>query len=311
MHTSGLVVQIANMFILMGVGFLIHKLHMMSEQTSKQLVNILFMVISPCVIVHSFQKDFSASRLHGLAVAFLLSMLFFAISSIVAKIIFLKVKEQTVRTISEFGAVYPNMGFLGIPLVQGTLGNAGVFFAAPMLAASNIFTWSIGVNLYRNHSGKRHASETVKKILLNPNIIAIAIGFIIFMGSIHLPDVATDCLSYISDANTPIAMFVVGDSLAEFHFSKTAFNPSVIVSLLLRNLLLPMCGAALFFTLGTGGVASEAILLLAACPSASMCVLFAIQEDMNPTAGISLMTMSTLLCILTIPLIFSFGTLFS
>ncbi|MCH4007434.1 MAG: AEC family transporter [Eubacterium sp.] len=312
MQTGSLITQIIIMFLLMGTGLLIHKLKMMSAETSKQLVNILFMVISPCVIIHSFQKPFSASRLHGLLLAFLMSMLFFLLSSIIAHLAYLKVKDPVVRTISEFGTVYPNMGFLGIPLAQAVLGNTGVFYAAPMLAASNIFTWSIGVNLYRNHhrTGKRKASAVILKILLNPNIIAIIVGIIIFMFSVNLPGPLTQAISYVSDANTPLAMFVVGDSLAQFHWNKEAFNIPVFSALLLRNFLLPLGGALFYPVFGLQGTAFWATVLLSACPSASMCVLFAVQEDMDPTCGISLMTISTVLCIFTIPLVFAIAGAF-
>lgn len=307
MQTGSLVTQIAIMFLLMAVGLLIHKLKMMSAETSKQLVNILFMIISPCVIIHSFQKPFSSQRLHTLILAFLLSMLFFLISSIAAHLALLKVKNPTVRTITEFGSIYPNMGFLGIPLTQAVLGSAGVFYAAPMLAASNVFTWSVGVNLYRNHNRniRRKPSAVIAKILLNPNILAIAVGIIIFIFSIRLPEPLTDTITYISDANTPLAMFVVGDSLAQFHFSREAFNLPVFSALAMRNFLLPLAGALLFPLLGLQGTAYLACVLLSACPSASMCVLFAVQEDMDPTCGISLMTISTIICIFTIPLVFS------
>ncbi len=307
MQTGSLIIQIAVMFLLMAVGLLIHRLKMMSAETSKQLVNILFLVISPCLIVHSFQKPFSPQRLHTLLLDFGLSMLFFLLSTVISHLVFLKVKDPTVRTITEFGSIYPNMGFLGIPLVQGVLGSAGVFYAAPMLAASNAFTWSLGVDLYRRHNrtGKRKASEVIVKILLNPNIIAIAVGIVIFLFSIHLPAPVTDTLSYISDANTPLAMFVVGDSLAQFHFSRKAFNLPVLSALLLRNLGLPLMSAFLFPALGLHGTACLAAVLLASCPSASMCVLFAVQEDMDPTSGISLMTISTILCIVTMPMVFT------
>lgn len=307
MHTGSLITQIAIMFLLMAVGLLIHKLKMMTQETSKQLVNILFMVISPCVIIHSFQEPFSAQRLHTLVLAFLLSMLFFLISSLIAHAAYLKVKDPTVRTITEFGSVYPNMGFLGIPLTQAVLGSAGVFYAAPMLAASNVFTWSVGINLYRNHNRniKRKPSQVIAKILLNSNIVAIAVGMIIFAFSIRLPGPVTSTITYISDANTPLAMFVVGDSLAQFHFNRDAFNPSVFAALAMRNFLLPLTGAILFPLLGLHGTAFMACVLLSACPSASMCVLFAVQEDMNPTCGISLMTISTIISIFTIPLVFT------
>lgn len=307
MQTGSLITQIIIMFLLMATGLLIHKLKMMSAETSKQLVNILFLVISPCLIIHSFQKPFSADRLHGLMIAFFMSMLFFLISSIVSHLSFLKVKDPTIRTITEFGSIYPNMGFLGIPLAQAVLGSAGVFYAAPMLAASNIFTWSAGVNLYRSHgqTGKRKFSTVLLKIMLNPNIIAIIAGILIFLFSVSLPSPVTQAISYISDANTPLAMFVVGDSLAQFHWNREAFNIPVFAALILRNLVLPLGCALLYPLFGLHGTAFWATVLLSACPSASMCVLFAVQEDMDPTSGISLMTISTVSCIFTIPLVFA------
>ncbi|MFD1670877.1 AEC family transporter [Agrilactobacillus yilanensis] len=305
MTLSGLANQIALMFILMAVGFVINKLHLMHEQTSDDLTNILLMIIGPCLIIKAFRQTFSASRLHELLFLGLAVLMVYAVAAILAGLIFKRVKNKNLQRIAIYSSVYPNVGFLGIPLAGALFGTQGVFYAVVSMAVFNIFNWSHGVSLFRTQQTKQTPWAMFKQIMLNPNIIAIIIGLIIFIGSIQLPSILSQAINYISDANTPLSMIIVGNSLAKLRFNRDALNLPILVGLSLRNLIFPIIAFYLMTALGVQGMGLSVSLLLAACPAASLGVLFTLQAHQDASPAISLMSLSTLMSLITIPIVFA------
>ncbi|MFD0896314.1 AEC family transporter [Loigolactobacillus binensis] len=305
MTLSGLTSQVVLMFILMLVGFGVNKFGFMHEQTAADLTNILLLIVSPCLIVNAFEQRFSTQRLQALLFAGLAVLLFYFIQVVLSRLFFRHVAERNLRRIVTYSSIYPNIGFLGIPLASSLFGTNGVFFAVVSLAVFNIFNWSHGVALFREKAAQQSFATTLRKIILNPNIIAIVVGLLIFTFSFQLPHILDQAIVYVSNANTPMAMIVVGNSLADLHFDRQSLNKPILASLGLRNLGFPLLAFGLFKLLGLQGTGLAVSLLLAACPVASIGVLFTLQAHDDPSAGISLMSLSTILSLVTIPLVFA------
>ena len=175
------------------------------------------------------------------------------------------------------------------------------------MAVFNIFNWSHGVTVFR----KKVQSFwlVLKQIIINPNIIAIIIGMIIFVFSLHLPSLVDQAVSYIGSANTPLSMIVVGSSLANAKFDRKSVAPPVIGSILLRNLIYPILTLFILLLFKISGVALSVSLLLAACPVASLGVLFTLQAHRDVSPAVSAMSLSTILSLVTIPLVFGIAQL--
>ena len=61
----------------------------------------------------------------------------------------------------------------------------------------------------------------VKKIITNPNIIAVFLGLIIFCLPFELPQMIAKPISMIGDMNTPMAMILIGIMFSNFKMEKT------------------------------------------------------------------------------------------
>ncbi len=307
MSITGLAGQIVLMFILMAVGFLVNKIGFLHVQTSDDLTNILLTVIGPCLIVKAFEQRFSQQRLHQLLIVGGAVIVSYLVQVVLSPLVFKKVSDDNTRHIMIYSSIYPNVGFLGIPLASALFGNNGVFFAVVSMAVFNIFNWSHGVTVFR----KKVQSFwlVLKQIIINPNIIAIIIGMIIFVFSLHLPSLVDQAVSYIGSANTPLSMIVVGSSLANAKFDRKSVAPPVIGSILLRNLIYPILTLFILLLFKISGVALSVSLLLAACPVASLGVLFTLQAHRDVSPAVSAMSLSTILSLVTIPLVFGIAQL--
>lgn len=309
MNIGQLINQIVLMFCLMLVGVLINKLKFMHSQTSSDLTNVLLYIVSPCLIINAFEQPYSGSRIKQFLLAIAGVFLLYIIEIIVAKLVFGRLKNQNLRRITQYGSIYSNAGFMGIPLISSLFGSEGVFFAVVSLAAFNIFSWTQGVSLFKDNDNGTVEKTDWRQVLLNPNIIAIFLGILLFIFSIKIPATPNQVIKYVGSINTPLSMIVIGNSLANIKFSRDMLNKEIGLTILLRNLLFPIIGIVLLKVIGVTGIAFYTTVVMAACPVAGLVVLFTLQVDGDTAPAISLMSLSTILSLITIPLVFALGNL--
>jgi predicted permease len=300
--------QILLMFGLMLVGVIIGKLKFMHTQTSNDLTNILIYVISPCLIINAFDQKYSASRIKLFLLAFVGLAILYFVMIFVSKLVFSHVKDENIKLVSTYGSVYSNAGFMGIPLISALFGSTGVFYGVVALAAFNVFNWTHGISLFNQQEGTKEPVNW-RKIIFNPNIIAIILGLIMFLTSFHLSGTVNEVVKYVGSINTPLSMIVIGNSLAHIKFSRQMLEKHLWVSLLLRNIIYPAIAILILKLLGVTGTAFYTTIIMAACPVAGLVVLFTLQSEHDPAPAISLMSLSTLLCLVTIPMIFALSNL--
>lgn len=302
--------QIAIMFILMGVGFLCRYINLMHDQTNKELTKILLYVVSPCIIINSFLQPVTATLLKGFLFGLIATTVVFSVSIIVAKLIFsLPIfKKNPEVDAMKFAATYSNGGFMGIPLVQAMMGKAGTFFSVPYLVIYNIFLWSHGVGIFEK--GKpRVVSDQIRTIVLNPNIIAAFIGFIIFVARVPLPDVITIPIKDIVAVNTPLSMIVIGANLGGLSKDMVK-DKNVWFICLIRNILFPLMIILALRLIPLSDTAYLAIVIMASCPIAGLIVMLSLMNNQPLEFPSQALCLSTLLSVLTLPMVIVTASIF-
>ncbi len=303
--------QIILMFALMLVGVGANKVKFIHEQTANDLTNVLLYIVSPCLIIESFEKPYSSSRVHALLLSAVGMTIVYWLQIIVSKLVFKKIKDKNLQRIVQYGSIYSNAGFIGIPLVSSLFGPTGVFYAVVPLAFFNIFNWTHGVGLFTNEKNDTSLFEKLRSVLFNPNIIAIFVGLIIFVFSIRLPGLLSQIIDDISSINTPVSMLVIGNSLANIALKNFKLDRPILASLFLRNLIYPIVTALVMQLLGLTGNPLPTAILMMACPVGGMVVLFTLQSHGKQEPALALMGTSTLLSLLTIPAVFLISNLFA
>ena len=131
----------------------------------------------------------------GSAAALACYLLFFAVS-----LLFFRRQPADARDTLRFAAVYGNIGFMGLPLVQSILGEEALVYGALALLAFNLTSWTLGVLIM----GGR-AAFSLRRAVLNPGVIGIGLGLLCFLSGLRFPSPVGAALSFLSDLNTPLA----------------------------------------------------------------------------------------------------------
>ena len=296
MLISILLRQIAIMALLAAVGVYLSRKGFLSPQGTKDLGAILLRVIIPCVIVKSYITEFSRERLLELALSAGLALIGFILAMVISYLVFGKR-----RRLENFAASFCNAGFIGIPLAQAIIGEEGVFYIAASVALLNLFQWTYGVYIMAD----RKDAISAKTIAKNPVVIAIVIGVVLFVSQIPVPGIVTSTLGYIAGMNTPIAMILMGTYLAKLPLKKL-LDKRAYGCVLFRLVIIPAVILLVFWVLpvSNADIALAAFLAAATPVGANICV-FAQQYDCDYEFSVVTVCLSTVLSIVTVPVMVS------
>ena len=303
MCLSQLASQIAVIFLLMLLGALARQLGFLSPTTINDLTNLVLYFLSPLVIIKAFLAPFSVTRLKIFCLTLVGVVITYLVTILLAKLAFAKVKDANLRRIATYGSIYSNNGFMGIPLAQALFGSTGVFYGVVSMVGFNAFTWTHGVAMFKKQSAA--PLTRLKRVLANPNLISITLGIVIFTVQIPVPSMLTSFLDYASAAFTPLSMIIIGSNLAGMRRTDLKVPPVLGATILLRNLVFPALTIVILKCLGLTGVPLMTTVILAACPVAGLVVLFTLQAKGDARPATVVMSVSTLLSLVTIPLVFS------
>jgi len=300
--------QVGVLFVLMAVGCLCNRCRLLNGVAIKGVTGLLMLIVTPCVIIHSFiQQRFSPSLLGDLGWALAVAVFAHVIGSAIA-LICLHDRDARREGVLRFAAIFSNAGFMGLPLEYAILGADGVFFGAMYVVVFNLVCWTWGVAVMC-----RGAKATnLRSILVNPGTVGVALGLPFFLFSVNPPEVVGRPIQMLADLNTPLAMIMVGWYLAEADLRPVLCRGAVYGVAALRLLVVPLAviGAlvglrACVSTLNP--VMAVAIATAASAPVAALTTVIAARFDRDVTTATGLVSGTTLLSILTMPPIVGFA----
>ena len=297
-----LVKQMVQMFLLAGVGFLLYKGGKITQEGSKTLGNILIYASLPAVIINGFRVERTAEHVSGILWSAAGALVLLLVSVLISHFVFRK------DPIGAFAGAFSNPGFFGVPLMIASLGQGAVFYAASFIAFLNIGQWTYGVS--RLNGQPLTEGLKLKKLIQAPFVIAILAGLVLFATQIPLPDVIVNCITTLAGLNTPLAMFTVGVFLAQTDFWKMFRKKELYLVSAVRLLLVPAVSLLLLSLLPADMAAMKMVLLIAvSCPVGSNVAVYAQLHGKNYPYAVETVIISTMLSILTIPLVIHFSTM--
>ena len=301
MHISLLLMnQIIQLFIMIFMGFIIVKAKLLKAEDSKILSVIVLYLIIPCVIINAFQVDYTPQTVKGLLIALAGSVMTQVILLIVVSILGRVFHLNEVEVASIY---YSNSGNLIVPIVTFILGKEWVLYGCVFMSVQLVFIWT--------HCKKiisRESTYDWRKIVLNINMISIAIGIVLFLTKIYLPAIINNTLSAVGSMIGPASMIVTGMLFAGMDFKQIFANKRVYFVSFFRLIIVPVI--ALFLikcsqlsTFSSNGNKLMLIVFLAIItPSASTVTqMYQVYENDSQYAS-AINVVTTLLAIVTMPL---------
>lgn len=287
------------LYIIVAVGYICDKLAIYTEETARKTVNFLLYFVASCTLVNSFIKiEATPDTVGKFFTAFAVSAATHTIAILLNMLTF-RNKADKKNPVYKFASIYGNVAFMALPLAQAVLGDEGVLYCAGGAVVFNLFTFTHGVKLM----GKEGTRLSVKKLLINPGVIAVVIGLPIFLSGIELPYIVTRPVEMLADLNTPVAMLVFGTYLSRTDLKTMLLDKKIYAVALMKLIVLPLICMGVYFAFGLRGTLLTAVIITASVPSANNTFMFASVYGRDAATASKTVALVSFLSILTMPVI--------
>jgi malonate transporter and related proteins len=186
--------------------------------------------------------------------------------------------------------------YIALALSERLQGAAGLAWVALLIALSVPLANVAAVWPLARHGGHSYGRELAR----NPLIISTGLGLIGNASGLQLPDVVATVLQRVGGAALPLGLMAVGAGLTVGGVKSAPGLASALLAI--RHVLLPIVAIALTFALHVGPEQSTVVVLFAALPTASSTYVLAARMGGAGGFVAGLVTVSTLLGMVSIPL---------
>ena len=314
---------VLSLLIMAVPGFLLQKFKLLPEKAETVLSNLVLYGLQPFLLFMCFQNEnivFSGqvvvNMLIVLGLIFVVHFLLYGISLLFTRGKNDLAKKRCVR----YATVFSNCGFMGIPFLQMLFSgdaNAGeiMVYVAAALIVFNFLNWTLGVYIMTGD----FKEMSLKKVVLNPVIIALVLGIISFFacrGSLlgvftdksttgyMIVEKVLNSFSFLGNAVTPLSMIVIGMKLARIEFKKLFVEKWAYVTCGLKLIIASFVAILLVAFLPVSNLVKYAVFFLMSMPSATSTVLFAVRFNGDSEFSSVAVSLSTVLSVVSIPLMY-------
>lgn len=308
-------VSVFSLVILIIPGYLLARLKMIPESLAKGLSTLLLYVCQPMLTFMSFQKTaYSSALALNLLIVAGLTLLAHVLMILIVWLLFRK-KEGRYRVV-QFASVFGNCGFMGLPFLQSLFPDSPetLIYGAVIVAVFNFLNWTVGVALLTGE--RRHMK--LSRALLNPASVALLISLPLFLllqrplselfsaGTYAqiLMDKLLFSFDLLGNTVTPLAMIVLGIRLSEMKWREIFTDGLVYLTSAFKLIVMPLLVIALLLPFSLDPLVKSAIFFGLAMPSATSTVLFSEQFGGDSHSASATVLLTTILSVVTIPLLF-------
>jgi predicted permease len=200
-------------------------------------------------------------------------------------------------------AVFMNSGNYGTPIILFAFGTAGFDYAIIMMVIQSFLMNTVGIYYAAiGSSDEYNLKESLVSIAKMPIIYGAMAGVLFQLAAVPVPGFLMQPVSLIADATIPTIMIVLGMQLATIK-RKEVKRANLYLIVVMKMLIAPAVAVGLIMLLPIDGMLAKILIILAAMPTAANTTMFSLQFNTEPDLVSYSTLVTTLLSIVTIPLL--------
>ena len=316
MDMQVILTQMAILFILMALGFIVGKAKILTREANKMLAQIVLFIAVPCTIFTSAFENESTITIGDTLFYMGMALITFAIAFVIAiPVIRILGGEKVNRGILIVVAVFSNCAYMGFPVINAIFGISSVYYVALFSVPFNILIFSLGIYLIaqKKSSGDNQTEDSEDgnksydgfnpKYLLNPVLLSIFIAVPLAIAGVRPPYIITEVFRITGSITTPGAMLVIGSTLALVPIKSIFTEWRVIPVTLLKLIVIPLVTWLVLRQIITDELMLGVLVVISAMPTAATASMLAIEYNGNERIASASVFLTTLLCGVTVPLV--------
>ena len=293
------------LFCFIFIGFYCFRKQWISKQGTSELSRMVVNIFNPLLMISTALSGSSNIPTRLLIQNTILMAAFYGIAIVlgplVARLMGVHGDDRTIML------VFANTAFVGIPMVESLFGEKETFYITFYALGFNLLFYTFAI-----HSLKKMAGDTspfTLKSMVNPGVLCVIAAILIVAFHIELPDLAVQCIAYVSDACIPLTMIITGCALAQTNLKRVFTDWRLYVFSAFQLLISPIAVALLVHQFGAMGFDTTLVgifILLYGMPNGSMPVIACESFDLDADLCSRGYALTTLLSLVTLPIVTMF-----
>ena len=310
MHNLIIIEQLIFLLVLIATGWVASKLGVITESVRDGLVKIIFNITLPLLLFTNFSNlDLTPQILSNSLIVILISFLSI-VFMLLAGGLFARFSGASdgERSVFVVHNGFGNILYFGFPVINALYGELGLFYASIYSFVSIMMLWTVGVWIFTR--GGHMDFRTRLKSMFNPNSIAIIAGFALFVLNIRIPGFLLKPFHSLGETTTYLSMLYIGALLGLMKVKGVFGNRLVWITTFNKNLLYPIIimFATVFVTRTffpeIDSMLLSVVILEAAMPCMANIVIVARIFNSDEKLATANLFVSTLMSMVTLPLIY-------
>lgn len=300
--------EMGRILLFLVVGFGLNRLHILPKGAGAGISRIVTMVFLPSLLLHSNMTEFNLADVGNYSQLVLMGCLLWTVITVLCLPIAKKLSGGSYleRGVYLYGLSFPNTGAVGTPLVLALFGMAGLFRFNLFLLVTGIMTYAWGIGLFLEGERKNPVKAFFTQ-LLNPVFISMLIGmFLASLGAKHwMPTMVTGFLDDLGACYVPVSLLMTGYTIADYPLNAVFQRPKSYVFTLLRLIIMPLLAIGAAMLMGLSLFDASLLAFIFAGPSGMNVVVFPASYGQDCKTGASIVLISSLGAILTVPALYA------
>jgi len=294
---------VAPVFLVLLAGYLSVKSKLLNDEMIDGLMRFAVQIAIPCLLFRATSTiDLSSAYDWKVLVAYFgAAIACFSITCILTWRLFSRRPGQAVAV--SFGALFSNLVLLGFPIIERALGDDLFYIAVAVVSLNAPICYFVGITVMEMvRADGRSLPQTTKVVFAtmfkNSLMIGIALGFMVNLSGVVLPEFFIAAIDILKSAALPAALFGLGGILTRYSFTKE-LNEAASISMI-ALLLHPILAYTICTVLGVEVLIRNAVVLLAAMPPGLNAFLFAKLYSRGEGTAANTVLLSTILAVFSV-----------
>ncbi|GAA0315950.1 AEC family transporter [Bacillus carboniphilus] len=284
------------------IGFVVQKIF---DFDIRSISTLSLYVLTPFLVFETFStNELSWEYVHIVLFCICFCLILLSLSFLYGKI---RKTNKTVTTAFMLAATFMNAGNYGAPLIYFALGERAFSYAIIVMVVQSILMNSIGLFLAANGSSMRAEEDFSpwKKMATMPVLYALILGISFQIFHLRVPGFLEQPVAMLSDACIPLIMLALGMQLAKIQFKSVNWYELSVITLA-RMVISPLVAVVVLSFVTLDPLLEKVFIIVASMPTAANITLLAIQFKTEPDFVSAVTFMTTLLSMVTIPIVLVF-----
>ena len=295
--------------LLIGIGFAAGRLKLIRGEAVRDLSNLVFLVLVQALLFRTMATaDLARLDLRSVALYYIVAgAMFFAL---------LLIRGLNSRSaVLALAAIFSNTLMIGVPLVQLAYGQAGLVHLFTLISMHALILLTLATVVLEllvareqaaaGQGPRRHIAATVaqavKNAVLHPVPLPIIAGFLYSLTGWGLHPVVERPLKLLGDAFGPVALVLVGVTLAQTAIGRH-LKDALVISFL-KTVVHPLLMWAAGWALGLSGLPLKVMVVAAALPVGANVFLFSQRYHKEEDLVTASVAVSTVMAVGTISVV--------